>query len=275
MYMKTIPYLGVGLSYRSVIHDKILKSKDRIDFLEVIPDQFIYSNKEAVCSILQDLNDFPLVSHSVDLSIGTAGGINTDYLEKVAGFIKISESLCYSEHICFTKVEGIDLGQLSPLQFSEEIVDVIVKNVDKVKKMIGEIPFYLENISYYLDIPGAEMSEAEFLTSIIKKSGCGLLLDINNLYVNSVNRKYDPFEFLTQIPLDKVQMIHIAGHKKHHNMLLDSHDSPLSKEVWELLEFVSKRASIKAVLLEQDENLDDFNLLLEQIDLAKKIIKNH
>jgi uncharacterized protein len=268
-----MPYLGSGLSYRSVIHDKIISNRKKIDFLEVIPDQFIYSNEKAVSSILDDLKVFPIVSHGINLSIGTVGGINQNYLEKVIEFIKKSGSVCYSEHVCFTKAGGIDLGQLGPLQFSREIADAVVLNVEKVFKKLGSVPFYLENISYYLDVPGSEFSETEFLTYIVEKTGSGLLLDLNNLYVNSVNRNYDPYKFLAEVPLERVQLIHIAGHKKYKELLLDSHDSPLSEEVWKLLRFVAKKAPIKGVLLEQDENLENFDLLLDQIDQARHIMK--
>lgn len=270
-----IPYLGVGLSYRSEIHDEIVRNREHIDFLEVIPDQFIYSNERAVSDILDDLRGFPLVSHSVNLSIGTDFEIDRDYLERVVAFVKKSKSLCYSDHICFTRVPGIDLGQLSPLQFSREVVEVVRRNAGKVLKQLNGIPFYLENISYYLDVPGAEMSEAEFLSGIFEKSRYGMLLDINNLYVNSVNRKYDPYDFLSRIPLRKAGIVHIAGHKKRNGLLLDSHDEPLSEEVWKLLEYVVKQKNVKAILLEQDENLEDFDMLLGEIIKARKIFSGN
>lgn len=267
-----IPFLGVGLSYRSILHDEIVRNRETIDFLEVIPDQFIYSNESSVAEILADLKAFPLVSHSVNLSIGTDAEIDADYLERVIDFIEKSGSICYSDHICFTRVPGIDLGQLSPLQFSQEIIDTVCRNTKKVLRELNGIPFYLENISYYLDVPGAEMAEAEFLSEIIEQSGCGMLLDINNLFVNSVNKNYDPYDFLNRIPLDKTHIVHIAGHQKQDGLLLDSHDAPLSKEVWKLLQYVVRHANIKAVLLEQDENLEDFGILLEQINKAREIL---
>lgn len=266
-----IPHLGVGLSYRSNIHDEIVRSRERIDFLEVIPDQFIYSNERAVASVLAELEGFPLVSHSVNLSIGTAAALDRDYLERVVGFVKKTNSVCYSEHVCFTRVPGIDLGQLSPLQFTREMVEVVCRNVREVRSALGDVPFYLENISYYLDVPGAEMTEAEFLSSIIEKSGCGMLLDVNNLFVNSVNRRYDPYHFLRRIPLDAVEIIHLAGHKKQGAIMLDSHDGPSSREVWELLEWTLGETSVKAILFEQDENLEDFDLILEQVAKARRL----
>lgn len=267
-----IPFLGVGLSYRSIIHDEIINNRETIDFLEVIPDQFIYANENKVSEILEDLQEFPLVAHSVNLSIGTDAKIDDDYLKMVVDFIKKSGSICYSEHICFTRVPGIELGQLSPLQFSHQMIDIIRRNTEEVLRSLDEIPFYLENISYYLDVPGAEMSESDFIAEILKQCDCGMLLDLNNLYVNSVNKNYDPYDFLNVLPLDKIHIIHVAGHQKRNDMLLDSHDAPLSEEVWKLLQHVVSRANIKAVLLEQDENLEDFEILLEQIIKARKIL---
>jgi uncharacterized protein (UPF0276 family) len=269
-----IPYLGVGLSYRSNIHDEIIRNRERLDFLEVIPDQFIYSNEQSVASILADLKDFPLMSHSVNLSIGTDAEIDRNYLKKVIEFVKRTDSLSYSEHICFTRVPGIDLGQLSPLQFTREMVEVVCRNVDMVMDSLEGIPFYLENISYYLDVPGAEMSEPEFLSRIIERSGCGMLLDINNLFVNSINRKYNPYLFLEQIPLDRVEIIHIAGHKRQGGIVLDSHDGPSSSEVWRLLEYVLNKTEVKAVLFEQDENLENFDTILKQVIKARQIFND-
>ena len=266
-----IPYLGVGLSYRSNIHEQIVQSRHRIDFLEIIPDQFIYSNKVTVDSILNDLGDFPLVSHSINLSIGTAAEIDENYLDKIIEFVNRTNSICYSDHLCLTRVPGFDLGHLTPLQFTEEIVEIVSRNISTVRQRLKTIPFLLENIVYYLDLPGSDLSEVEFISRVVSENSCDLLLDVNNLYVNSVNRKYDPFRFLAQIPLDKVKIVHIAGHRANDKLLLDSHDQPLAPAVWDILEYVVARSPVRAIVLEQDDNFEDFELLLEQLDKARTI----
>lgn len=273
--MNDIPFLGVGLSYRSNIHNQIVRSRHGIDFLELIPDQFIYSNNLTVESVLSDLADFPFVSHSVNLSIGTAGEIDEIYLDKIIEFINRTNSICYSDHLCFTRIPGVDLGHLTPIQFTEEMVKIVSHNIATVHKKLKKIPFLLENIVYYLDLPGADLSEAEFISKVISENRCDLLLDINNLYVNSVNRKYDPIHFLEQIPLDKVKIIHIAGHRANNKLLLDSHDRPLAPAVWDILEYVATRSPIKAIVLEQDDNFADFELLLEQLDKARTILRTY
>lgn len=273
--MNDIPFLGVGLSYRSNIHDQIIRSRHGIDFLELIPDQFIYSNNVTVESVLSDLADFSFVSHSVNLSIGTAGEIDENYLDKIIEFIDRTNSICYSDHLCFTRIPGVDLGHLTPVQFTEEMVEIVSHNISTTRKKLKATPFLLENIVYYLDLPGADLSEAEFISKVISENQCDLLLDVNNLYVNSVNRNYNPFRFLEQIPLDKVKIIHIAGHRANDKLLLDSHDRPLAPAVWDILEYVAARSPVKAIVLEQDDNFEDFESLLEQLDKARTILRSY
>ena len=155
---------------------------------------------------------FTLIPHAINLSLGSSEGVDPDYLEKLAKLIERLDPPWWSEHISFSRAGGIDIGHLSPLPFSEEAVEVLCRNIKKVKCRIST-PLILENISYLVDVPGGVISEDEFLVQVLEQTDCGMLLDVMNLYANSVNHGYDPYSFLERLPLERIvqllSLIHI------------------------------------------------------------------
>ncbi|MBN8721468.1 MAG: DUF692 domain-containing protein [Acidobacteria bacterium] len=268
----TLPVLGVGIGFREQFAGELFLNQDKVGFLEIIADHYIdpHPNKEKELAILKE--HFTLVPHAINLSLGSAEGLNQPYLKKLANLVNKLNPPWWSEHICFTQAGGIDIGHLSPLPFTWEAIDVIVKNIKQVKEYINA-PLILENITYMLEIPGAEMSEAEFISEILMQTDCGLLLDITNLHINSVNHKFDIESFLNSIPLERVVQLHFVGGHYHHNLLIDSHSHPTPREVWQLMETVAKRTCLKGVILERDENFPPFNELLTELEQARQAIK--
>jgi uncharacterized protein (UPF0276 family) len=266
----SLPHLGVGLGYRQPLHRDILANADRIDFLEVISDQYLYASPERQDRLFALRDRFPLVPHGVGLSIGTAGPIDADYVERLATVVSGCDAPWFSDHLSFTKVPDADVEQLLPLWFTEASLDAVCRNLRRLNSRIAT-PFLLENITYYFPIPEAELTEAEFITRVLTDTDTGLLLDVNNVWVNSVNHGFDPYEFLRSIPLDRAVQVHIAGGRVVDSLLVDTHSRPVEEPVWDLLGYVLARAPVKAVLLEWDQDWPAFDDLLAHLDRARRI----
>jgi uncharacterized protein (UPF0276 family) len=265
-----LPRLGVGLGYRLPLHKDIMDNVDRIDFLEFISDQYLYGSSEKIDRLLQVHEQFPMIPHGVGLSIGSAHPLDDDYLRRLANVVDQVAAPWYSDHLSFTKVPETDIEQLTPLWFTEESLATVCRNLRKLKST-SDKPFLLENITYYFPVPDNDMSEAEFITRVLTDTDTGLLLDVNNVWVNSVNLHFDPYEFLDQIPLDRTVQIHLAGGEYAGDMLVDTHSAPVVEPVWELLEYVLDRAPVKAILLEWDQDWPEFGVLLDHLDRAREL----
>lgn len=268
------PRVGVGLGFRTPLYREIMDNKVSIDFLEVITDQYIYAPPEKVDLLLEIGKHFPLIPHGVGMSIGTDTPVEADYLQRTVDFVEMTDGPWFSDHLCFTKAPGVDIAQLTPLWFTEEMVEVVCRNVKQVKALTDR-PFLLENITYYFPIPLGEMSEAEFTTRVLEEADCGMLLDVNNVHINSVNLGFDPYEFLNSIPLERVTQVHIAGGTKAQGIILDTHGSAVAKEVWDILRFVVRNAPVKGILLERDQNYPTFQDLLDELSIARNIFNQY
>lgn len=269
--IRTLPRLGVGLGYRVAHHEEIIRHRNSLDFLETTSDQFIYADGEKLDRLFTAADDLPLVSHSLAMSVGTAVSVDEDYLARSVEFVRKINALWFSDHLCLTRVPEIDVGSLTPLWFTEEVLDNVVENIKVVKSALPDTPFLVENITYYFSLPENEMSEVEFITRTLERADCGLLLDLENVYINSRNLKYDPYAFLAELPLERVEQIHIAGHQARSDMIIDSHDSSVSQDVWGLLQYVVKRSPVKGILLERDDESPDFPLIIEELEYARRI----
>jgi uncharacterized protein len=269
-----LPRLGVGMGYRVPLHQEIMNNREHIDFLEVVTDQYIYAAPEKVDRLIDSVRDMPVIPHGVALSVGTDMPIDTDYLEKTAAFVERTNAAWFSDHLSFTKVPDIDIGQLTPLWFTEESLDIVCRNVNQIKAHT-DTPFLLENITYYFPIPFSEMTEAEFITRVLERTDCGMLLDVNNVHINSINLGYDPHEFLKSLPLERVVQLHIAGGRRMFGMLVDTHGAALHPEVWELLDFVVANAPVKGIILERDHDFPDFQEIVTTLKRAKEIMNRH
>jgi uncharacterized protein (UPF0276 family) len=248
----------------------VFTHRKRIDFLEFMVDHYVGAPGRA--EELRRLGDaFPLVAHGVDLSIGAVEPLDERLLEETSRIVQGSGALWFSEHLCFTKAGGINLGQLTPLPFTEESIDTVASNVRLVQKYIS-IPFLLENITYYFTAPGCLMSEAEFIGRVLERADCGLLLDMTNVYTNAVNHGYNPYEFLNQIPLGRVVEVHLAGGSWLERTLIDSHSAAVPAPVWELLGFLVQRAPVRAIVLERDENIPAMEVLTTELDRARQVL---
>ena len=271
--LRNIPRLGVGLGFRSELKASIFMNSNQIDFLEIIADHFLDPTylKEEELELLNQ--EFVLIPHGLNLSLGSAEGIDSLYLEKLAKLIEKIQPPYWSEHIAFTQASGIQIGHLAPLPFHRETIRILCKNIEEVQKRIS-VPLILENITYTLDLPYHEMSEAQFLTEVLERTHCGLLLDVTNLYTNSVNHQYDPIAFLEQLPLDHIVQLHFSGGNWRNGILVDSHSDPTPEAIWNLMKEVCSRVPVKGIILERDENIPLFQELLQEINRARIILES-
>ncbi|MER6514398.1 DUF692 domain-containing protein [Nonomuraea sp. NPDC001636] len=267
-----LPELGAGLGYRMPLHEQTMAADDEIDFLEIISDQYLYAAPDKMDRLLALRERFPLIPHGVGLSIGTDVLPDPNYLSRLATLVERTGAPWFSDHLSFTRTPETNIDQLTPLWFTEESLRIVCRNVKEVTSRI-DASFLLENITYYAELPGGEMSEAEFTSRVLEETGAGLLLDVNNVWVNSVNLGFDPYEFLDAIPLERTVQIHIAGGKEIGGMLVDTHSEPVDEEVWKLLDHVLDRAPVKAVLLEWDQGWPEFGEIVEHVRRARDLMR--
>ena len=268
--LSSLPILGTGIGFRQPFLSQLFLHQEKVDFLEIIAEHYlnISVEKEKELELLTD--HFPLVPHAINLSIGSAEGLDTAYVSQLAKLITRLNPPWWSEHLCFTKAGGIDIGHLSPLPYTWEAVEVVCRNIERLRSYL-EVPLIIENIAYLVNIPDAEMTEAQFIAEIVQRSNCGLLLDVTNLYTNAVNHNYDIEDFLAQLPLERVVQLHFVGGYWQDGILIDSHSHATPEPVWELMAEVLARTNTKGVILERDENLPSLTELTAELDRARSL----
>ncbi|WP_347239855.1 DUF692 domain-containing protein [Oscillatoria sp. FACHB-1406] len=264
--------LGIGLGYREPFRSELFLNRDSVDFLEIVAEHYLDPNpfKQQELELLAA--HFLLIPHALNLSIGSAEGIDEDYLKILAHLIRKLDPPWWSEHLCFTRAGGIDIGHLSPLPYTREAVEVVCRNIETVRRQI-DVPLILENISYLVTIPGSEMTEAQFIGEVADRAEIGILLDATNLYTNSINHSYDIKNFLSQLPLERIVQLHFVGGYWNNGILIDSHSHATPIEVWELMAEIIASAPVRCVVLERDENLPHFAEILTELERARQIFK--
>lgn len=265
---KSLPFLGTGLGLRRELADQIFSElnnkSSRIDWLEIVPENYIEIGGAAYERLEHARAISPVITHGINLSIGSIDELNYSYLKSLKALLKRIEAPWWSDHLCFSSTSGLYFQDLLPLPFSQDAVKHVVNRIRQVQNII-DCPFIIENISYYMTMPGSELTEAEFLSEVLERADCGLLLDVNNVYVNSLNHNFDAIEFLDKLPLERVVQLHIAGHKRIGKMIIDTHGAAIAEPVYDLLRYVLSKTDPKAILLERDQNFSDFNDLLAEL----------
>jgi uncharacterized protein len=263
---------AVGIGYRSTIAEWTAKHLECFDVLEITVDHCIHSSRSQQREIFDLVGRIPLNAHGVGLSIGTDVPLDRAYLDQVAVIVERLKAPTYSEHLAFTRVPGRDLANLLPLPKTEAVAESIVAKVQAIQSRIP-IPFLLENISYAFEWPDSNLSDADFLNLICRESGAGILLDIENLYLNSVNHGFEPYAFVDALSPRLVREVHMAGGiavqdaNLQRPFLADSHSHPISEATLDLLDYVLARHAPSSVVLERDDRLDAVDEILS--DLAR------
>jgi uncharacterized protein (UPF0276 family) len=269
--MHGFPQFGVGISYRSIWRQAILAHREQLGCLEVIAEHYLRGLPEKYAELDQIRAAFPLIPHGIGLSFGTDAPLDAAHLRNIAQLVERIQPAWFSEHIAFTHVPGWHIGHLASLPFTHAAVDAVCRNIRQWRATVG-VPLCLENIAYMVTLPG-DLTEAQFLTEIVEREDCGLLLDLHNVYTNAMNHGYDATEFLAALPLHRVVQIHLSGGHDEDGYRVDSHSTPTPEPVWELLRFTASRASINAVIIEWDVQLPAFAVMQREIERAQAILR--
>jgi uncharacterized protein len=252
-----LPRLGYGVGLRSQHFSYLLEHEARVDWFEIISENFIDSGGRPRYVLDRLAERYPIVMHGVSLSIGSIDPLNFDYLQRLKKLADDIHPAWVSDHLCWTGVAGINSHDLLPLPLTEESFRHVAARVKTVQEFL-ERPLILENPSSYVTFTHSTMTEDEFLSELCDETGCGLLLDVNNVYVSSVNHEFDPLAYLERLPANRIVQFHLAGHTNCGSYLLDTHDGPVIDPVWELYRQAAARSSHAATLLEWDARIPDF-----------------
>ena len=269
---QSLPALGAGVGLRKEFFSEIADTTQSVGWLEIVPENFMDFGGNPQHVLDACAKRWSIISHGVNLSIGSCDPLNEGYIEKLKALLDRVNAPWYSDHMCFTSVGGRYFHDLIPLPFSNEAADHVVKRVRQLQKKIRR-PFLLENPSYYVQLPGAEMAEGDFYHRVLEEADCGMLLDVNNVYVNSRNHGFDPREMIRNYPLHRVGQIHMAGHKDTGDVVIDTHEGPIIDPVWELYEFTMQEIGRPvSTLIEWDTNVPPLKKVLEEARHADKIM---
>lgn len=252
-----IPFLGVGIGLRDELFQETLRRKGEIDVLEVVTENFFPAFPGAEDMLREAAKTFPLIPHGIELSIGSAEDLDMEHLRKVKRVVELIRTPYYSDHFAVSRLGGVPIGQLSPIWFTKESLALVIDKVKRVQDFLG-IPVVLENAASLIVFSHADYSEAEFISRVVEQTGCGFHLDITNVHINAYNHKFDPKEFLKDLPLDRVLHLHLAGGEMEDDIYYDTHTQELSgmnAGAWPLFEWALPRMpNVKAIIIERDGN---------------------
>jgi uncharacterized protein (UPF0276 family) len=262
---------GVGLGLRWQFLDEVLAGLDvpgalaPIDFFEVAPENYMRRGGYFPAMLARIAERFPLLSHGLTLSVGGADPLDGAYLAELRRFLGRYRPALHSDHLCFCGIDGLQSHELLPLPFTVEAARHAASRIRAAQGFLGR-PIAVENVTYYL-VPGArEMDEATFLNEVLEGADCGLLLDVNNVYVNAQNhRDHEPIELLSRLPLERVAGLHVAGHERRDGRLVDTHGADVPDPVHALVEWVIARAGPLPVVVERDHHIPPFAELLAEV----------
>lgn len=272
------PFGGFGLGLRAVHYDDFLGETRvpgdfvPVDFVEVISENYMIEGGRPLRILEQVRERHPVILHGVSMSIGSAGGLDGEHLSRLKALADRIEPLWVSDHLCWTRTSAHNSHDLLPLPLTNEALGAVCENIDRAQEALGRAMLF-ENPSSYLTFPEDEMSEWEFLSEMARRTGCYLLLDVNNIYVASQNHGFNARDYLTGLPLDRVRQIHLAGHDQateERPVIIDTHDRAVIDPVWDL--YAEAMALIEqpvATMIERDENIPPLSDLLVELDRAR------
>jgi len=272
-HMNTLgfPTLGFGLGLRAPHYDAILDERPgTVDWFEIISENFLEAHG-GYWDFLADLRaDYPIVMHGVSMSIGSTDPLNVDYLKKLKALADFLQAPWVSDHLCWTGTQGKNAHDLLPVPYTEESLAHIVERIKRVQDALGR-RILLENPSTYLEFTDSSIPEWEFLVRMAESADCGLLLDVNNVYVSAFNHHYDAKKYIDALPSDRIVQIHLAGHKNYGTHIIDTHDSHVIDEVWKLYAYTLETKGLASTMIEWDDHIPEFPVLLAELDKARDI----
>lgn len=278
--MSFFPDRGVGVGLRSEHWDLFEKGKPAsVSWVEVISENFLdwaAGNATLAARNLEKVRrNVPVALHGVSLSLGSADSVDRDYLRRLQDLIDRIDPIVVSDHLCWTGVDGENLHDLLPLPYTEEVIAHVADKISQVQDFLGR-RILVENVSSYAECSTSQMPEWEFLSAILERADCGLLLDVNNVYVAAKNHGFDPHVYLRALPKHRIGQIHLAGHSNNGSHLVDTHDAPICEDVWDLYRWTAQNLPSASVMVERDANIPAWEELeLELLRAGKERGASH
>jgi uncharacterized protein (UPF0276 family) len=265
------PSLGFGLGARPQHYDDLLGDfAGCVSWLEALTENYLVPGGKPLQYLARLRERYPIVFHGVSLSIGGADPLDEEYLDAVKRLCERFEPAWVSDHLCWTGVDGVNLHDLLPLPFTEAVVRHVAARIAHVQERLGR-RIALENVSSYVTYTQSDMAEWDFLREVAQRADCLLLLDVNNVYVSSVNHGFDPLAYLRAAPLERVQQFHLAGHRDRNGLLIDTHDAPVSEAVWRLYAAAIARFGPRSTMIERDDSIPLLPELLAELERARSL----
>ncbi|MBL4743950.1 MAG: DUF692 domain-containing protein [Cycloclasticus sp.] len=266
----TRPFLGFGLGLRTEHYQYVIEYKPQVDWFEILSENYMVPGGKPLANLDKIRTNYPMVMHGVSMSIGSTDPLNTRYLKDLKTLIERVEPFWYSDHLCWTHAHNINSHDLLPLPYNETTIQHLVSRINQVQEFIGR-PMLIENLSSYVTYNDSEMSEWQFLNEIARRSGCFILLDINNIFVSAHNHQFNPKDYIHGIDKKHVMQFHLAGHSQQDEMLIDTHDHSVCDPVWDLYRYALSRFGAVSTMIERDDNIPSFIELREELSIAEKI----
>ncbi len=261
---------GFGLGLRTEHYADFVNNRQSVDWLEIISENYLVDGGKPLYFLDRIRRDYPMAMHGVSLSIGGSDPLDATYLRQLKALVERIEPAWVSDHLCWTGTESLNLHDLLPLPYTEAALAHLTPRVAQVQDILGR-PLVLENVSSYVSYRADEMSEWEFIRELIARTGCELLLDVNNVYVSSINHGFDPHVFIDAMPVAAVRQIHLAGHEDHGAYIIDTHDHPVCDAVWALYAYTVRRLGFVPTMIERDDNIPPLCELLAELDAARRV----
>ncbi|MBP0588692.1 DUF692 domain-containing protein [Paraburkholderia sp. LEh10] len=263
-------FSGYGLGLRKEHYRDFLETNVPVDFVEVISENFMVEGGQPRDILRRVRERHPVVLHGVSMSIGSADGIDRDYLRRLKALVDDIKPLFVSDHLSWSRIGKFNSHDLLPVPYTEEALDIVCANIGIAQNELGRQMLF-ENPSSYLGFDGATMTEWAFISAMAARTGCGLLLDVNNIFVSATNHGFDALAYLDGLPADRVHQIHLAGHTQGRGLLIDTHDSPVCDEVWLLYANAMARVGPVATMIERDGNVPPLSELLDELQVARRL----
>jgi uncharacterized protein len=260
MNRSEFPFLGFGVGLRRQHYSHVLEAHPPVDWFEVVSENFMVPGGRPLQVLEKVREHYPIVLHGVSMSLGSTDPLNRNYLARLRGLARHFGPAWISDHLCWTGVGGRNLHDLLPLPYTDEAVHWVAARIRQVQETL-ERTILIENVSSYMTFVYSTMSEWDFLRAVAEESDCGILLDINNIFVNAFNHGFDANTYIESVPIERVVQYHLAGHSDHGSHLLDTHDHPIRPEVWALYQRAVKRFGEVSALVEWDDNIPPFSTL--------------
>ena len=263
---------GVGIGLRVPHYRHILQRKPVVDWFEIISENYMIDGGRPLAVLDHILGQYRVVQHGVSMYFGSADPLNREHLKRLKDLVRRTKTPWLSDHLCWGSVDGRYTHDLLPIPYTREAVKLTAQKVRQVQDYV-EVPVAVENVSSYAAFHDSVMTEWEFLNEVVERADCGILLDVNNIYVSSVNHSFDPDVYVESVPAERVAQIHIAGHSRYEKYILDTHDHPVIDPVWGLYSRAIERIGPTATLLEWDDKIPSFEEIHREALKANRFLR--